>query len=323
MKGMVKALLRGLTAKKYVGAFRNGVRHGQGTYTWNNGNTYVGAYHYGERQGQGTFTYADGQYEVGEWKKGKLNGFATAYNADGSIYKQGIWKDDEFQYSGEPPTQIATNNTAPKYSWLNQLNDNDLCSIAINSYPKKTWRNGKAKDHVAEAKRRGLDCGVEEGNTAKIVSSASENANYHLRNATQELVCYNSTWKGSKGLNWHLTVNQSWVEEAKRRGLDCGVEEGNTAKIVSSASENANYHLRNATQELVCYNSTWKGSKGLNWHLTVNQSWVEEAKRRGLDCGVNNIKSTQVATNNTPTVSSQELELERQKREQLEARLAH
>ena len=77
----------------------------------------------------------------------------------------------------------------------------------------------------------------------------------------KKLVCYNSTWKGSKGLNWHLTVNQSWVEEAKRRGLDCGVEEGNTAKIVSSASENANYHLRNATQELVCTTQHGKAPK--------------------------------------------------------------
>ena len=48
---------------------------------------------------------------VGELEE-DTNGFATAYNADGSIYKQGIWKDEKFQYSAEPPTQLANNNTS-------------------------------------------------------------------------------------------------------------------------------------------------------------------------------------------------------------------
>ena len=42
--------------------------------------------------------------------------------------------------------------------------------------------------------------------------------------------------------------------------------------------------------------------QGLNWHLTMNQSWVEEAKRRGLDCGVEEEIQAQIATNKTPII---------------------
>ena len=36
---------------------------------------------------------------VGEFKDDKLDGYAVQYSSDGSILKEGIWKDDEFQYA--------------------------------------------------------------------------------------------------------------------------------------------------------------------------------------------------------------------------------
>ena len=54
---------------KYVGEYMNGLKHGQGTYTWGNGefngDKYVGEYKDGLRHGQGTYTYADGTIEKG------------------------------------------------------------------------------------------------------------------------------------------------------------------------------------------------------------------------------------------------------------------
>ena len=60
--------------------------------------------------GFGTFRYSDGRIDVGNWVDSRLEGFATTFLADGSLDKQGIWKDDEFLYFSEFPTQIASNN---------------------------------------------------------------------------------------------------------------------------------------------------------------------------------------------------------------------
>ena len=96
--------------EKYIGQWRNGEKHGQGTYTYPSGAKYVGEYQNGVRRGQGTHTYPSGAKIVGEWAKGELNGYAVEYNADGTILKQGIWKDDEFQIAQNttPPTSDAS-----------------------------------------------------------------------------------------------------------------------------------------------------------------------------------------------------------------------
>ena len=60
------------SGSKYVGEWKNGELHGQGTYTWADGNTYAGEWKNGKRHGQGTNTWANGTVKKGIWKKGKL-----------------------------------------------------------------------------------------------------------------------------------------------------------------------------------------------------------------------------------------------------------
>ena len=43
-----------------------------GTYTWASGNKYVGEYRNGLRHGQGTFTFADGRVKEGVWKNNEF-----------------------------------------------------------------------------------------------------------------------------------------------------------------------------------------------------------------------------------------------------------
>jgi len=101
---------------EYVGEHQNGVRHGRGTYTYPSGAKYVGEYQNGVRRGQGTYTYPSGAKIVGEWANGELNGYAVEYNADGTILKQGIWKDDEFQIA-----QNTTPSTTDAFSEQRKL----------------------------------------------------------------------------------------------------------------------------------------------------------------------------------------------------------
>jgi len=47
-------------------------------YLWENGTKYLGEWKDGKKHGQGTYTYGKGEWEVdkyvGEWKDGKWNG---------------------------------------------------------------------------------------------------------------------------------------------------------------------------------------------------------------------------------------------------------
>ena len=51
------------------------MKHGQGTYTWQNPwEQYVGEYMNGMFHGQGTYTYADGTIKKGLWKNDEFVG---------------------------------------------------------------------------------------------------------------------------------------------------------------------------------------------------------------------------------------------------------
>ena len=84
--------------KTYVGDYKDGMPHGQGTGTDADGNKYVGEYKVGKMHGQGTATNADGNKYAGEFKDGKFHGKGTYTWANGNKYV-GEWKDGE-RYRG-------------------------------------------------------------------------------------------------------------------------------------------------------------------------------------------------------------------------------
>ena len=91
--------------RKYVGEFKDGKPHGQGTFTYSNGDKYVGEFKDGIRHGQGTLTYVDGDKYVGEFRRGEFHGLGkykcSSIKEDlgildckpGRIIK-GIWEDN-------------------------------------------------------------------------------------------------------------------------------------------------------------------------------------------------------------------------------------
>merc|ERR1711964_670284 len=84
-----KLLLRG---SEYVGEWKDDKRHGQGTHTYGPksrwpGNKYVGEYRNGKRHGQGTLTFASGDKYVGGWKNGKKHGQGTLILPDGQLFE--------------------------------------------------------------------------------------------------------------------------------------------------------------------------------------------------------------------------------------------
>lgn len=71
----------------YTGNYKDGLRHGKGTYTYNNGEKYVGDWEYGAKTGRGVFTTADGSRYVGEFLKDDFHGNGEMYFPDGNSYK--------------------------------------------------------------------------------------------------------------------------------------------------------------------------------------------------------------------------------------------
>ena len=80
----------------YTGYMVNGVPHGEGTCTWNNGDVYTGSWENGYRSGYGEHYYAyTGDRYVGEFLNGKRHGEGTYYYADGTV-KSGRWENDVY-----------------------------------------------------------------------------------------------------------------------------------------------------------------------------------------------------------------------------------
>ena len=84
----------------YVGEFKDDKYHGQGSYSFYDGDKYVGEYRDGKRSGQGTYYFLannpfKGDKYAGEFRDGKRNGQGIYSKADGRRF-EGIFENDEF-----------------------------------------------------------------------------------------------------------------------------------------------------------------------------------------------------------------------------------
>ena len=78
----------------YDGAWKDGIKHGQGRLKFEDGDVYDGEYENDKRHGQGRLEFASGAVYVGAWKDGKQHGQGRYEFANGDVY-DGAWKDDK------------------------------------------------------------------------------------------------------------------------------------------------------------------------------------------------------------------------------------
>lgn len=80
----------------YTGQVMNHRLNGQGTLTYDNGDTYAGEFKNGTFEGQGTYTSHEGWTYTGEFKSGQADGQGTLTTEKKATYKgrfeQGIYK---------------------------------------------------------------------------------------------------------------------------------------------------------------------------------------------------------------------------------------
>jgi osmotically-inducible protein OsmY len=90
--------------------FRNWTNcYGTIVYNNSNGHKFVGEWKDGKRHGQGTETFANGDKYLNVWKDGKDNGQGTLYSANGSIINQGIWADGKLIRSESAQRENVSN----------------------------------------------------------------------------------------------------------------------------------------------------------------------------------------------------------------------
>jgi len=77
---------------EYLGEYKDGKKHGKGSYTWSDGGIYVGNWKEGKQHGHGTYTKPAGRKYVGEWKEGKYDGQGTETLSNGWKYV-GEWRE--------------------------------------------------------------------------------------------------------------------------------------------------------------------------------------------------------------------------------------
>lgn len=145
----------------------------------------------------------------------------------------------------------------------------DLCDRATVWDTKIRWGSIESrKPFVAEAKNRGLDCGVGT-DTSALRSSAPESTSNGLTAAAIDDLCNRATTQVGGKLVWEPSkLFEKDVQEAKRRNLSCGVEKVEVAKSEETSSQPkndeiekllaANGALREEIESLVKANSALK-----------------------------------------------------------------
>ncbi|MDA7546746.1 hypothetical protein N8870_07910, partial [Alphaproteobacteria bacterium] len=290
----------------YEGEYRNNKRHGIGKYTDYYSNVYEGEWKNSQKNGLGAFKGINNDFYIGEWKddyydgfgiyiypngdsyegywlEGKIEGIGKFYYANGTS-KYGYWKsgklekrlvDKDFVYRAEKKIEDYAS------SWT----DNYICTMGKDKYGD--WRIDSAgKNFVLEAKRRGLSCNFKYNPKKPFQGIGSlQNENVNHTKISNELLCRFAT--DPSGSHWALFERDiRFVKEAKKRGLNCGVNGNGKTSIATNQSKNpTNRPLATVSDSTVCYNAT-KTSGGSKIWNTKNDNFVGEANYRGLDCGV-------------------------------------
>ncbi|MDB9871175.1 hypothetical protein OAD33_08880, partial [Alphaproteobacteria bacterium] len=136
---------------------------------------------------------------------------------------------------------------------FNQIDNENLCDKALDYlfWPDKKW-SSLAYDlkYVKEAKRRGLDCGVRDSQDTFVANKVNSKNYSPLKNYSNDLIISNAcSFNGFKYTNYKSDiVSKQYVDEAKRRGLDCGVESNKT--VIASKPKAKTYTSTISSAEL-------------------------------------------------------------------------
>ena len=170
-------------------------------------------------------------------------------------------------------TQIEPRPTKTCSQDAKQCGDEQICSLATKN---GRWDTSSVNQfYFQEAKKRGLTCGVKAQVKKTCTASTPEVC-------TSTTLCYYAANQSTD--EWVVSYKlQSYVKEAKKRGLTCGVKAQVKKTCTASTPEVC-------TSTTLCYYAANQSTD--EWVVSYKlQSYVKEAKKRGLTCGVKQVNT--------------------------------
>ena len=207
---------------KYVGEFKDGEYHGQGTFTFPDGAKFVGEFKDGDFNGQGTLIFPEGEKYVGEFKDWDFNGQGTFTWPDGKKYV-GEFKDGDFhgqgtytwpdgkKYVGE--FKDGKENGQGTYTWpdgekeVALYKDGEIVKIISSTIRKESPSTSSSSSTFSSSTLSGYDhCKSVWRKLIDIRNRYSKNSpNYYRLDALVQTVF--DLWTGYKGTNAKDTGN--------------------------------------------------------------------------------------------------------------------
>ena len=228
---------------------------------------------------------------------------------------------------------VFKNGKFTKAEWLN---DTDKCRYGMTNFPKYSsafMPTERAKSKEWDRALSGLDfvrCrdirtsyslryDVKQTSVVTRSSGAEQTAL-----SSDSRICALATKKNGSVWTWHTdSENYPFVIEAKRRNLACKVNSASrtpsTASVVTRSSGAEQIAL--SSDSRICALATKKNGSVWTWHTdSENYPFVIEARQRGLNCNVSELRST-IAQTKIPkaTIETYEIRLLKDRLAKLEA----
>ncbi|EHI48355.1 hypothetical protein HIMB100_00019370 [SAR116 cluster alpha proteobacterium HIMB100] len=197
-----------------------------------------------------------------------------------------------------------------------ELGSLSLCNIAT--------RNGEWETrpewvrYAQEARRRGLNCGVNTSHEAQTAFKTTPSAGIvtpNINTVSNKQLCQQATFKGG----WSTQPRKKqYVQKAKRLGLDCNAVVNQNSNPETQSAQLTNSRRFN-TEETI-----FSDYSDLAVCLNVSESLVaqREAQLRNLNCQNDGSISTNQNTSPAPTVSTSQLTAAQKEADRLRNELA-
>ena len=116
--------------KQYEGEWQNDVKHGKGTFYYQNGDKFEGVFVNNLRSGNGVMHYNNGDKYEGDWKFDKKNGFGICIKKKEKNMYIGYWMNDKKEGPGYYRFDDAANSKLYIAEWTN---DAPNCGYFVNA----------------------------------------------------------------------------------------------------------------------------------------------------------------------------------------------
>ena len=196
----------------------------------------------------------------------------------------------------------------------------ELCEVAATKEGSATYWNEINPQHVKLAKSFGLDCGVNEvqginqvNKTNTFKSTRNDKVcSQDILKCTPTELCERATYTINGITGWKVGEYKKFVDEAKRRNTSCGVKSASNDKTCSQ-------DVTKCTPAELCDAASYTVNKVTEWKQGKYLSFVQEAKRRNISCGVKSASNDQVKDGEKARIA---FEAEKKRKADEKARIA-